>query len=707
MIAIFKRELRAYFMLPLGYVFIGAAYFFTGFFFYTYNLLGATTDTSRLFGQLFTAVLFLIPVLTMRLLSEERRLKTDRQLFAAPVSIGAIVAGKYLSALLVYAGAISGSLLATAALSGYGRPDWPVAAGNYIGLFLLGGALIAVCMFISSLTESQFIAAVGGFAVGLVLLLLDAASLNMGSGAAQKLLFSVSFNNRYSPFTMGIFDFGAAIFFISVAALFIALTAASLEKRQSRAKPRFWAYVILLVASIPLLNAVVYELDDRYRLNADLTASSAYRLDQRSISILEGLDKPVDIYMLAVRRNFSGSPYMTQALNVMEQYPRYSPRLSFSLVDSAADPAFAARFSGRALDTGDMLVVCEGNVKQLKLADLFNFTLSPEGTSMVIGSSRAEEALTSAIVSAASPTATIAALLTGNAVKTPHEFISLIENNNYEIIDVNPVTQDLPEGAGLALLFGPGADYTDNELKKLDDFLYNSGQYGKTLLYTADPSRPPLPNIEAFLREWGVSVGDGAVYETDPNRTYQYVPFYPVADYADSYYRNMLADRATVFLMPMARHMELLFTFKDNNTAETLLGFGGSAVVRPSGAPPGFTADDAEIRGPLPALILASKRASNDAAAVSHTVVSASTDMLNEMCISSASLANGDYMLNLLNDLTGGGSAAINIAPKSLAGRNLAVPTRAANTLGTIFIGVIPACMLLSGFAVWLFRRHG
>jgi ABC-2 type transport system permease protein len=232
MTAILKRELHAYFFTPLGYVFIGVYYLFAGYFFYTYNLFGATTDTSPLFSQLFSVTLFMTPVLTMRLLCEERHLKTERQLFTSPVSRGAIVAGKYFSALIVYVAAISIILVDAVILAYYGKPDWPVIIGNYAGLLMLGCAQIAICLFLSSFTESQFIAVVFGFCVSLLLILIDAVSLLMGGGFLQDLLLAISFNNRYSPFTMGFFDPGGAVYFISVAALFVLLTAAALDKRR-------------------------------------------------------------------------------------------------------------------------------------------------------------------------------------------------------------------------------------------------------------------------------------------------------------------------------------------------------------------------------------------------------------------------------------------------------------------------------------------
>ena len=231
MLAILKRELRAYFLTPLGYVYLAIVFLFTGFFFFTYNLFGTTTDTSSMYGQLFTLALFVSPVLTMRLLPEDRRLHIDRQLMAAPISQGAVAIGKYLTAVIVYAMSISCSLLMIFVMSIYGKPDWPVVLGNYIGLLLLGCALISICLFLSAFTESQFIAVICGFASGMALMLLDAISLRMGSGFTQDILLSISFNNRYIPFTLGIFDIGGAIFFLSISLLFVTLTTLVLERR--------------------------------------------------------------------------------------------------------------------------------------------------------------------------------------------------------------------------------------------------------------------------------------------------------------------------------------------------------------------------------------------------------------------------------------------------------------------------------------------
>jgi len=232
MSAILKREFMAYFRAPLGYVFICAMYFFTGYYFFTYNIFNNTTDTTNLFAMLFSVVLFLVPILTMRLLSEERRTKTDQTLLTSPVSRLGIVCSKYLAALCVYTLAISGTLLMALVLRLYSKPDWSVVIGNFSGLFLLGAALIAVCLFISSLTENQVIAAVGGFGASLFLILLDAMQYVVANRALRVFFNHMSFNGRYKGFTIGVIGFADVFFFISVAALFLCLTVVVLERRR-------------------------------------------------------------------------------------------------------------------------------------------------------------------------------------------------------------------------------------------------------------------------------------------------------------------------------------------------------------------------------------------------------------------------------------------------------------------------------------------
>lgn len=230
--AVFKREFGAYFQGALGFVFIAALFFFTGFYYFSYNLLGGVSDFSRLFLMLFPIVLFLVPILTMRLLSEDRHARTDQILLTAPVSRWGIILGKYLAALCVYLMAISATLITALITALYGQPDWPVFLGNLVGLVLLGSALIAICMFLSGLTESQVIAALLGFTASFFLFMTDALATAFRQESVKAVFYYLSFDKRYAPFTYGLLDLSNAVFFLSIIGLFLFFSVLTLEQRQ-------------------------------------------------------------------------------------------------------------------------------------------------------------------------------------------------------------------------------------------------------------------------------------------------------------------------------------------------------------------------------------------------------------------------------------------------------------------------------------------
>jgi ABC-2 type transport system permease protein len=232
MTAIIRRELYAYFTSPIAYVYLGVIYVLSGFFLTTGVLLSNSSVLTPVFQVLITVVMFMTPILTMRLMSEDKRHRTDQVLLTAPVSLGAIVAGKFLAAAVLYTGAISITLVYAAVLGFFARLNWAIIWGNYIGLLLLGCSFIAIGQFISSLTENQAIAAAGSFAVMLGLLLLDAVPQIIPDPRISAVVTQLSFMNRYTPITNGLLGLSNLFYFISVCAVFMFLTARVLEKRR-------------------------------------------------------------------------------------------------------------------------------------------------------------------------------------------------------------------------------------------------------------------------------------------------------------------------------------------------------------------------------------------------------------------------------------------------------------------------------------------
>lgn len=232
MIAIIKREISAYFSSAIGYIVLAAFYIFGGFYFYMSVLLSNTTDLSYTFSSLFVILAFVIPILTMRLFSEEKKQKTDQALLTAPISLTEMALGKYFAALIMYLICILITLVYAVIISFFNAPDWTSVLGNFLGIFLLGAALIAVGMFLSSVTENQIVAAIGGIVVGVLMLFMESIAQSVSVEFISNLLRKISFMSYYNNFTLGILSLKDIVFFVSVCVLFIFLTVRVFEKKR-------------------------------------------------------------------------------------------------------------------------------------------------------------------------------------------------------------------------------------------------------------------------------------------------------------------------------------------------------------------------------------------------------------------------------------------------------------------------------------------
>ena len=232
MFAIFKRELKAYFTSPLGYVFLAIFYAFSGLFFYIFSLSVGSTDISSVFLMMFIVLMVFVPLLTMRLLSEDKKQKTDQLILTAPVSLLSIVMGKFLAAYAIFAIGVAVMPVYGFVMSTFATVSWLPIWGNTVGLLLLGGIFVCIGLFISSLTENQMIAAIGGFFINLMILLMNTLKSALPNGFLQDVLSSISVYSRYSEITNGIFSLSSLIFFVSVIFIFLFLTVRVLEKRR-------------------------------------------------------------------------------------------------------------------------------------------------------------------------------------------------------------------------------------------------------------------------------------------------------------------------------------------------------------------------------------------------------------------------------------------------------------------------------------------
>ncbi|MBQ8141498.1 MAG: ABC transporter permease [Clostridia bacterium] len=246
MIAIYKKELRSYFINAIGYVYVGVFLAAAALMLCYTTLASQSYNTSSYFTMLIFAFIILIPLLTMKLFAEEKKLRTEQLLLTAPVSIWGMVLGKFLAALTLFAGTLLASCINFFPLYSYANeeraaqdyasshigPSTAQIVGCLIGVFLIGTAFIAIGMFVSSLTENQLAAAVITISIIVVMLLLNIVNEYIDIYAIRFVIDWICVLSRFSAFANGYIDFAAILYYLSLTGVFLLLTVRVYDKRR-------------------------------------------------------------------------------------------------------------------------------------------------------------------------------------------------------------------------------------------------------------------------------------------------------------------------------------------------------------------------------------------------------------------------------------------------------------------------------------------
>lgn len=283
--AVLKHELSSYFTNLSGYVFGAFLLFFAGIYCMVYNIQSALVNFEYVLGGMSFVFLVIVPILTMRVLAEERRQKTDQLLYSLPLSMTKVVLGKYAAMLVIFVLPLAIISLYPVALSAYGNVHLPTAFSTIIGFFFLGAALIAIGTYISSVTESQAVAAglcfvvmlvnyfiadlasfastsafgslaalmlaallacgiiylmtKNGFASLMIAAVLESALMatylfdsSVFAGLFPEIMENLSLFERFYSIINGVFDLTSIVYFISIIGVFLFLSVQSMEKRR-------------------------------------------------------------------------------------------------------------------------------------------------------------------------------------------------------------------------------------------------------------------------------------------------------------------------------------------------------------------------------------------------------------------------------------------------------------------------------------------
>ncbi len=231
MSAIFKREFKSYFSTPVGYIVIAAFYFFLGLYFSLIFGYGSPY-LENVVLTMSTIVIFAMPILTMRLMSEDKRQKVDQALLTAPVSLTSIVMGKFLAAMAVFAIGFAPTIIFEIIIISFVTVNIAGFLYSLLGMMLLGGALIAIGMFISSLTESTVISAIISFIVNILVLYLTSFASMINVEWLANIVNRLAFITVFENFGENVFSIADVVYFLSIIAVFLFLCVRSLEKKR-------------------------------------------------------------------------------------------------------------------------------------------------------------------------------------------------------------------------------------------------------------------------------------------------------------------------------------------------------------------------------------------------------------------------------------------------------------------------------------------
>ena len=474
------------------------------------------------------------------------------------------------------------------------------------------------------------------------------------------------------------------------------------------------AITILGVVLILVFNFVLSNLSTRLDWRIDLTPERMFEITQESIDFLATLDQDVNIFVLNDEDNFVGAAqqFTFQANEVIRRYESFSNRINLEYIDILRNPTFVARFATLDLRPNQIIVESPdtGRYRLIEFRDLFNIVTGQGGQTQV-RSSRAEQVMTSAILNVTSDEQIVVSVLSGYNQSDITPFTDLLEMNNYEIIHEDLATiEDIDESATIAFLVAPARDITEDDLRKLDRFLSNDNDLGRTLFYIAGAEQTPMsqmPNLSAWLEEWGIAVHDSALFENDLSYLFRLGdPFVGFVDYSDNEVAQELSQTvraqdlraASLYANPLS----VLFEARGGRTVYPLLQTSEQSGIWPEGE----ELTEAHLTGPHPVLILSTMtRFEGTTRLNSHVLVSGSYFSFTPPVLGEVNFANSAYFLELMDTLADRDDT-VRIQDKTFSITTIQLTMTQFLIIAGVTVIILPVGMLIVGIVIWLRRRH-
>ena len=706
MFAIYKKEIKQYFNSVIACLYIAITTLFSGIFFVVSNLNGGSPYINVVvyYSMYFMAVS--IPILTMKVFSEEYKQKTDQMLITAPISIGKIVFGKFFAMWTIMI--IPMILWCYYPLLMMQFGDVPKAV-NYNGILaavIYGTAILAIGMFVSSITEIQVVAAIAGIAICLVGDFMPILNNLIGDKeygiwiVFRIVVDSLSLITPSENFINGIISISSAVYYLTIAIMFIFFTCLMLKRRTGVKKTgkiiciMKKACVPVVLAVVIAVNALALKAEEKYEwMSFDVTDNKLYLLSDETKDFLAGLKNDISIYVLGSERD--ADEYISELL---KRYDRASDKIKVEYKDMEEYPKFYMDYTDEEPAEYSIIVVNNdtGKAKLVYQYNIYVTEMDYSSFKYIVKGYDGEGQIDSAINYVISDNNPKVYTVAGHSEYTLGEvFINEMTKMNYEAESLNLYNIESldPKDCDLLIMPFPNTDYTKDEAKIVTDYLKNGG---KALMFTGiSEDFSEHPNFCSIAETYGIEINEGIVYENDNLHYIQNVNAYIIATEGKEY----AAEIENTFF-PISQGVRINKESKNYSESTEyleILKTTDTAVCKKEVSDETTEYKEGDVKGPFDLLLSASNGNSKLTVAASYY---AFTDEIYEN--------RGESNLLLFRKMLKDNiktDNVINIAQKRISYSNLVISSAFSRYMGIGFAIVLPIIILLAGIVIWARRR--
>ncbi len=659
MTAIYKKEVKSFLTSMIGYVFIAFLLILAGIYFTAYNLQGMYPKFAYTLQSILFVFMILVPILTMRILAEERKQKTDQMLLTAPVSVTGIVLGKWLSMVTVFAipTVIMGAY--PLILSQFGSVPFLESYSALFGFFLLGITYLAIGLFLSSVTESQVIAAVltffalffsyvvegiasffpetaagsffslavvGAALVFLIHHMMGKASVTAVSavlvegclgviylirpavyeGLIQKILGVFSVTAHFEEFAGGMFDLAGVIYYLSVTALFLFLTVQSIQKRRwgtDRGQLKNGSYSMgltaIMIAAVVAVNLIASELPSGY-MQIDVTEQKLSVLTEQTKEAVAGLTEDVTLYYIVQDSNMDSN-----IERLLERYDDLSSHIHVEEKDPVRYPGFTSQYTSESVTENSVIVACGDVSRVVDYNDMYEYEFDYNYYSYTTTGFDGEGQITSAIAAVSSGDLPKVYVLTGHGeISLDDSMEAAVEKENIQTEELNLISEEqVPEDADSLLILSPSSDLSEGESNKIRAYLMTGG----AALIITDYTDVEMPNLETIMEDYGIRKNEGVVMEGNP-QNYVQIPYYLVPVINSTDVSGDMANGGGYVLMAASQGLTAAEDVRETVSLTEVLSTSSSAYSKTDVANmKSYEKESGDIDGPFALGMLASE----------------------------------------------------------------------------------------------------